>query len=283
MSGRAVWIGVVLASFAAALGGPIHGQSDRPTTDFVILKRDDLAASTVRLTIIVVGTKSEADSIRSKLDAGTSFEALAREYSRHPSAVTSGEFGEFALSDLQPEFQTALTGVKSGGYTQAFAIAKPATPSGWPENIPSPGIPLTSVERALGRSYSSTTLPADAGSRMTELMYPFGVRLRIHESRGLGFMEFTPPWKSTIFGIRPDDQMPGAVLDLFPRTGRFIRGVFVGVPDSSELVRGRRRPCRRRDPRAVRRSQHLRKSARHPEGAVSGMHNRGRVTFAPIF
>lgn len=129
-----------------------------------------------------------------------------------------------------PEFRTALIGIKPGGYTKAIAVEKSPVPAGWPQGLPLPGASLKSVERSLGRSYESTTLPADAGSTMTEVIYPFGIRLRIHERRGLGFMEFTGPWKQSIFGIRPDDEIPASVLDLFPRTGRFSRGVFVAVP-----------------------------------------------------
>jgi hypothetical protein len=232
---RAIWIGYVLGGLAvtvplpAARGG-LPGQPGLPATEFVILKCDDVAPPNVRLTIIVVDTAAEAESVRSMLASGARFEALAREHSKHPTAVTGGEFGVFSVADLRPEFRTAVGGVKPGGYTQVIAVPKPTIPSEWPEGLPLPGWPLKSVETVLGRSYSAAALPADGGAAMSEVTYPFGVRLRIHESRGLGFMEFTAPWKSPIFGIRPDDQMPPSLLDMFPRTGRFVRGVFVGVP-----------------------------------------------------
>jgi hypothetical protein len=200
-------------------------------TDFVILKSDDVTPTSVRLTIIVVATKTDAESVRQKLQSGASFEALAREYSRHPSAPDGGEFGVFPPGDLPQEFRAALDRVKPGGYTEVIAVPRPATPPGWPDGVPVPGTSLKEVERLLGRAYSSSTkLPADGQSAMTELTYHFGLRLRIHEARGLGFIEFTPPWKTTIFGVRPDDPMPASIYDLFPRTGRFIRGVLVGVP-----------------------------------------------------
>src|SRR5262245_25160670 len=208
----------------------LRGQSTPTTTDFVILKGADLTASSVRLAIIVVSTKADAESIRQKLQSGSSFESLAKQYSKHPSAVDSGDFGVFATADLKPEFRAALNGLKDGGYTSAIPQERSASPSDWPNALPLPGTSLKGVETSLGRSYTSATLPADGQSTMTELRYPFGVRIRIHQTRGLGFMEFTPPWPSTIFGLRPDDQVPGAVYDLFPRTGRFIRGVFVGIP-----------------------------------------------------
>ena len=207
----------------------VRGQS--PATDFVILKGDDVTSSSVRLTIIVVATKDDAVSIHRKLETGTSFESLAEQYSKHPSAAAGGDFGVFPISDLPPEFRAALDGVKPGGFTPVIAVQKPVIPSGWPETLPLPGTSLKSVERTLGRSYSATTMPADGQSSMTELMYPFGVKVRVHESRGLGYMEFTGAWKTSIFGIRPDDPIPTSIYDLFPHTGRFIRGVYVAVPE----------------------------------------------------
>jgi PPIC-type peptidyl-prolyl cis-trans isomerase-like protein len=227
---RAIWIGCLFAALATIIVAPLRGQVELPTADFVILKGDDLTSSSVRLTIIVVGTRADAQAVRRKLESGASFEALARQYSNHPSGAVGGDFGIFPIADLPADFRTALNGLKSGGYTQPVAIQKPTVPPEWPQGVPLPGASLKSVELMLGRSYTVATMPADGGSTMTELTYPFGVRLRIHESRGLGFMEFTPPWKSSIFRIRPDDQLPAVVLDALPRTGRFIRGVFASVP-----------------------------------------------------
>jgi parvulin-like peptidyl-prolyl cis-trans isomerase-like protein len=189
-----------------------------------------VSATAARLTIIVVSSRDEAASIRQKLQAGASFDALATQYSKHPSAATGGEFGVFPLSDLRPEYRAALEGVRSGGYTDVIAVPSPVVPQDWPESLPAPGATLRDVELALGRSYSAVTLHADGESTMQELTYGFGVRLRIHERRGLGFIEFTPPWKFAIFGIRPDDPLPGPIYDLFPRNGRFIRGVYAAIP-----------------------------------------------------
>jgi peptidyl-prolyl cis-trans isomerase C len=224
-----IWKICVLAGLAA-IAPTLKGQSGLPPADFVILKCEDLTPSNVHLAIIVVDTAAEAESLRKKLESGARFEALASEHSRHPTAVTGGEFGVFSVADLRPEFRAALKGVKPGGYTPVIAVPRSTVPGDWPEALPLPGAPLKSIESALGRSYSATTLPADGSSAMTEITYPFGVRLRIHDSRGLGFMEFTAPWRLPIFGIRPDDQIPASVFDTFPSTGRFIRGVFVGVP-----------------------------------------------------
>jgi hypothetical protein len=209
---------------------PLRAQLNEPATDFAILKCDDVTSSSVHLTIIVVKTKADAAAVLGRLQAGAAFEAIARESSTHPSAADGGDFGVFPLVDLRPEIRAAVAGIKSGAHTQAIAIERRAIPDGWPDHLPVPGDSLKTVELTLGRSYLTATLSADAGSKMTELMYPFGVRVRVHESRGVGFMEFTAPWKFSIFGIRPDDQLPASVLDLFPRTGRFIRGVFAAVP-----------------------------------------------------
>jgi len=226
---RVFWSLAVLAGLVTVSAAPSRAQQTQPATDFVILKREAVAPSSVRLSIIVVSSQSEADSVRGELGSGASFGSLATQHSKHPSAATGGEFGVFAIEDLRLEFRTGLERVKNGSYSDVIAIQR-LTPSDWPEALPLPGASLKNVELTLGRSYASATLPADGQSTMTELTYPFGVRMRIHETRGLGFMEFTPPWPSSIFGIRPDDQIPSSIYDLFPKTGRFIRGVFVGVP-----------------------------------------------------
>jgi hypothetical protein len=220
----------LLACLVSLANISLRGQSRPAATDFVILKADDLTPSSGRLTIIVVAARDEAESVHRKLESGASFESLAEQYSKHPSAAAGGDFGVFPISDLPPEFRAALGGVKSGGFTPVIAIQKPAIPAGWPDTLPLPGVTLKDVERTLGRAYSSTKVPADGQSSMTELLYPFGVKLRVHESRGLGFMEFTGAWKTSIFGIRPDDPIPTSIYDLFPHSGRFIRGVYVAVP-----------------------------------------------------
>jgi hypothetical protein len=188
---RVIWTLCVLAGLVVGIAPTLKGQSGSPTANFVILKCDDLTPSSVHLTIIVVDTAAEAESLWRKLESGARFESLAIEHSRHPTAATGGEFGVFSVADLRPEFRAALNGVKPGGYTPVIAVPRSTGPGDWPEGLPLPGASLKSVESVLGRSYSATTLPADGSSVMTEVTYPFGVRLRIHESRGLGFMEFT--------------------------------------------------------------------------------------------
>src|SRR5207247_2394635 len=101
---RAILIGYLLAGLAAGVAAPLHGQATEPAAEFVILKGDDLTSSNLRLSIIVVDTVAEADSVRIKLESGASFETLAKEHSRHPTAATGGQFGVFSVADLRPEF-----------------------------------------------------------------------------------------------------------------------------------------------------------------------------------
>jgi hypothetical protein len=225
---RVLEIGCVLAALAV-VAARLGGQSG-PTADFVVLKVEDLSSSGVHLAIITTNTRADADAVRRQLESGAAFDRVAAERSKHPTAAVGGDFGVFPLTDLRPEFRAGIDGVKPGGYTQVISLDRSASPPGWPEALPAPGTSQRSVELALGRGYTSATLHADGQSTMTELTYAFGAQLRIHETRGLGFMELTSPWKSTIFGINLDDQIPQSLYDLFPPTGRFIRGVFVGVP-----------------------------------------------------
>jgi parvulin-like peptidyl-prolyl isomerase len=109
---RAIWIGYVLAGLVAVIAVPLQGQAARSAVDFVILKADDVTPASVRLTVIVVDTKVDSESVRRKLQSGTAFESLAKQYSTHPSAVDGGEFGVFPVADLRPEFRAALAGIQ---------------------------------------------------------------------------------------------------------------------------------------------------------------------------
>jgi len=68
----------------------------------------------VSLRILTVRTEAEATTIRSQLQKGESFEALARERSVDPSAKDGGYMGSFKLTDLRSEFQRALDGLAPG-------------------------------------------------------------------------------------------------------------------------------------------------------------------------
>jgi hypothetical protein len=79
---------------------------------------------------------------------------------------------------------------------------------------------------ALGRAHSV----ANVSPGITELTYDFGLRLGVHERRGLGLLEFGGPWSRPVFGIQIDEPMPQTELDAFSRSPRFTRGVYVGLP-----------------------------------------------------
>jgi hypothetical protein len=74
---RVIWTGCVLAGLAAGTAATLRGQGGPARADFVILKCDDLTPSNVRLAIIVVDTAAEAGSLRTKLESGARFDALA--------------------------------------------------------------------------------------------------------------------------------------------------------------------------------------------------------------
>src|SRR5262245_34896668 len=67
------------------------------------------------LRLIEVRSEAEASGIRTQVQNGVSFEALARAHSVHASASTGGYLGLLQLTDLKPELQRVLTGLAPGG------------------------------------------------------------------------------------------------------------------------------------------------------------------------
>jgi tetratricopeptide (TPR) repeat protein len=65
----------------------------------------------VGLRIIAVRTEAEAASLRRQIQAGGSFEALAREHSVDASSSAGGYMGLFQLKELRPELVHALEGL----------------------------------------------------------------------------------------------------------------------------------------------------------------------------
>jgi peptidyl-prolyl cis-trans isomerase SurA len=61
--------------------------------------------------------KAKAEGIRAKLVAGESFARLAGELSDSPSKANGGLIGPMSKSDLSPELQKAIDGLKAGGIT----------------------------------------------------------------------------------------------------------------------------------------------------------------------
>jgi peptidyl-prolyl cis-trans isomerase C len=85
------------------------------------------------LSLILVPTESEAVELRSQIQAGASFEAIAVTHSTDPSAAKSGYMGMVNESSLSREFQVALKGLKPGSVSPVtraaggFALLKETT------------------------------------------------------------------------------------------------------------------------------------------------------------
>jgi len=60
------------------------------------------------LRLIAVRTEAEASGLRAQIQAGASFEALAKAHSIDPSSKDGGYLGLFRRADLNPDFQRAL-------------------------------------------------------------------------------------------------------------------------------------------------------------------------------
>jgi len=76
----------------------------------------------VGVRLIAVRTAAEAESLRLRIQAGVPFEELAKAHSIAPSASTGGYMGFLRLSDLRPEFQQALNGVKPGQISNVTSV-----------------------------------------------------------------------------------------------------------------------------------------------------------------
>ena len=57
---------------------------------------------------ILVKTKEEADRIKSQLDKGANFQALAKKHSLCPSAKKGGDVGEFRRGDMVQAFENVV-------------------------------------------------------------------------------------------------------------------------------------------------------------------------------
>ncbi len=75
------------------------------------------------LSVIAVPTQSQAVELRSRIQSGASFEAIAMTYSTDPTASRSGYMGIVDESRLSREFQAALKGVKPGAVSAVTRVA----------------------------------------------------------------------------------------------------------------------------------------------------------------
>ena len=63
---------------------------------------------------ILVETEEEANSVKSMLDTGSNFAALAKEKSTGPSGPGGGSLGWFGAGSMVPEFETAVVALNPG-------------------------------------------------------------------------------------------------------------------------------------------------------------------------
>ena len=86
------------------------------------------------LSLIAVLTESEAVALRSRIQSGASFEAMALAHSTDPTAARSGYLGIVDESRLSREFQSALKGLKPAAVSAVtraggrFVLLKRTTP-----------------------------------------------------------------------------------------------------------------------------------------------------------
>ncbi len=59
---------------------------------------------------ILVKTEKEANDLKSEIDAGADFAALAKKHSQCPSGTSGGDLGVFAKGDMVPEFDRVVFG-----------------------------------------------------------------------------------------------------------------------------------------------------------------------------
>jgi peptidyl-prolyl cis-trans isomerase C len=68
---------------------------------------------------ILLPSEDEAKAVIAELDKGKSFEDVAKEKSKGPSANTGGDLGYFTKDEMVPEFADAAFKLKPGEYTKA--------------------------------------------------------------------------------------------------------------------------------------------------------------------
>jgi tetratricopeptide (TPR) repeat protein len=89
---------------------------------FVGLVQAATQASGQRMRVMAVRSESEAVELRARVQAGESFDELARRNSIDPSAGAGGYLGESVVSDLRKEFQEALYGLGPNEVSPVIAI-----------------------------------------------------------------------------------------------------------------------------------------------------------------
>lgn len=75
----------------------------------ILLRAPDYATESEKQDVL-----EQMKQIRSQIEAGASFEDLARTFSQSPTAADGGDLGEFKKETLSPQIQAALDGLKEG-------------------------------------------------------------------------------------------------------------------------------------------------------------------------
>jgi parvulin-like peptidyl-prolyl isomerase len=70
--------------------------------------------TSVKASHILVDTKEQADLLKTKINNGESFEALAKKYSKCPSGENGGDLGYFERGQMVPEFEDAAFSLPVG-------------------------------------------------------------------------------------------------------------------------------------------------------------------------
>lgn len=98
--------------------------AEKITEEEVRARYDQQIAATppvneVKARHILVKTKEEAEAIIKRLDAGESFEAIAKEVSTDPgSGANGGDLGWFGPGQMVPEFEQAAFALEVGAYSK---------------------------------------------------------------------------------------------------------------------------------------------------------------------
>lgn len=74
--------------------------------------------TSVKASHILVNTKEEADSIKSRIDKGECFETLAKQYSKCPSGESGGDLGYFERGQMVKPFEDAAFSLPTGQVSQ---------------------------------------------------------------------------------------------------------------------------------------------------------------------
>jgi len=153
MQAKSAVIVLLIVQVAAISGVGAQQPSVSPDTDgmqakpgFALLRCEEVAGEKVRLRIILVDTRPEAEMVLEKLAGGQQFADLARQYSIDDSTKADGGLiGLVSVGDLRREFQTALVGIGPGGTTAIISTS--VSHSVPPRDPPSRDLPPANVLR----------------------------------------------------------------------------------------------------------------------------------------